>query len=278
MPDIGPFHPQLVHFVIGVGLTGVALRLVSLTGRATWTKPAGAALLILAGLTSVVTVMSGHDAHGPVERIPGVREAVEEHEEAGELTRNLFLLVAGLEVAALALRTRPKLERGLLFLSALAGLGAAGAAFVAGDRGGDLVYSYAGGVGLRSGNPEDLHRLLVAGLYNESQSARASGRRDEAQRLTEELVRQVPDDPAVALLYIESTLKDRQDPKGALAALATLQVPADNPRFAIQKGMLESEALNASGQRDSAKAVLLDLQKRFPRAQRFIADALNKLQ
>jgi uncharacterized membrane protein len=278
MPDIGPFHPQLVHFVLGVGLTGVALRLVSLTGKAPWTKPAGAALLILTGLTSVVTVISGENAHGPVERMPGVREAVGEHEEAGELTRNLFLLVAALEVAALALRSRLRVERGLLIVSALAGAGASAAAFVAGQRGGELVYAYAGGVGLRSGNPEDLHRLLVAGLYHESRAAREAGRREEAQRLTDELVRQVPDDPAVALLHIESTLKDRQDAKGALAALATLQVPADNPRFAIQKGMLESEALAASGQRDSARAVLLDLQKRFPRAQRFIADALTKLQ
>ena len=222
--------------------------------------------------------MSGHDTHGPVERIPGVREAVDEHEEAGEWARNLLLLVAGLEVAAIALRSHPRLERGLFIASAVVGIGAAAAVFRAGQLGGELVYSYAGGVGLRSGNPEDLHRLLVAGLYNESNAARESGRRDEAQRLTDELVRQVPDDPAVALLYIESTLKDRQDPKAALAALATLQVPADNPRFAIQKGMLESEALAASGQRDSARAVLQDLQKHFPRAQRIIAEALAKLQ
>jgi len=278
MLDIGPFHPQIVHFVVAMGLVGVALRIVSLTGRFAWTRPAATLLLLIAAVASIGAVRSGQDAHGPVERVPGTREAVQEHEELGEKTRNLFLLVAAFEVAALALRKREKVQRGLLITSALAGIAASGFLYEAAEHGGSLVYSYAGGVGLRTGDPQDVRRLLVAGLYHEARVARDSGRTEEAARLTDELVRQDPNDPVVTLLSIESILKDRKDPRAALAALAGLPVPENNPRFAMQKGMLQSQAYEAAGQRDSARAVLEDLVKKFPRAQRFVAEALAKLQ
>jgi len=278
MPDIGPFHPQIVHFVVAMGLVGVALRIVSLTGRFAWTRPAATLLLLIAAVASIGAVRSGQDAHGPVERVPGTREAVQEHEELGEKTRNLFLLVAAFEVAALALRKREKVQRGLLITSALAGIAASGFLYEAAEHGGSLVYSYAGGVGLRTGDPQDVRRLLVAGLYHEARVARDSGRTEEAARLTDELVRQDPNDPVVTLLSIESILKDRKDPRAALAALTGLPVPENNPRFAMQKGMLQSQAYEAAGQRDSARAVLEDLVKKFPRAQRFVAEALAKLQ
>ena len=42
------------------------------------------------------------------------------------------------------------------------------ARFEAAEHGGELLYSYAGGVGTRSGEPADFKRLPVAGLYNAS--------------------------------------------------------------------------------------------------------------
>lgn len=278
MPDIGPFHPQIVHFVVAFGLLGVAFRLISLTGKMAWTRPAASVLLLLTAAAAFAAVQTGHEAHGPVERVPGAREAVEEHEEAGEWVRNLFLAIAAIEIAALALRKREPVAKGLLYLSAIVGLGAAGAVYRAGDLGGKLVYSYAGGIGIRSGDPADVQRLLVAGLYHEAHVAREAGRTEEAQRLTEELARQRPDDPSVGLLSIESIIRDRHDPAAALTALTALQVPDDNPRMGIQKGILQAEALAATGKRDSAKAVLEDLRKRYPRAEQLLTSALAKLQ
>jgi uncharacterized membrane protein len=48
MPDIGPLHPIVVHFAIGLLVAGVALRWLSLTGRVRFAGPA-AALLLLVG-------------------------------------------------------------------------------------------------------------------------------------------------------------------------------------------------------------------------------------
>ena len=84
MPNIATFHPQIVHFVVALLVVGVAMRLVSLTGRLKFTGPAAATLILLGTVAAFAAVQSGTQAHGPVERIPGVRAAVVEHEAAGD--------------------------------------------------------------------------------------------------------------------------------------------------------------------------------------------------
>src|SRR2546426_10323787 len=101
MPNIGAYHPIIVHFAIALLVLGVIFRWVSLTGRAPFTGPAAATVLILGAAAAVLAVHSGTDAHGPVERIPGVRQAVMDHEEAGDWARNVFPVVAALRVVAL---------------------------------------------------------------------------------------------------------------------------------------------------------------------------------
>lgn len=264
MPELGPLHPQIIHFVVALGLVGVALRLVSLTGRLAWTRPAGAALLILTALASVVAVQSGHEAHEVVEQIPGVRAQVNLHEDLAEDTRDLFLVVGGLKVLGLLFGRKESIRRWVFVLSGVAGVAACVMLYRAADAGGNLVYSYAGGPGLRTGRPADMERLLVAGLFVEARAARQAGQQDEAARLTDELARQLPGNPDAAFLQAQSRLRDRHDPAGALAVLAGLAVPADSPRIAIRKGLLTVEALRALGLADSAQAVWSALRREFP--------------
>lgn len=264
MINWAPLHPQVVHFVVALGCVGLLLRLISVAGKAQWTRPAGAALLILAAVSSVVAVKSGTAAHGPVERIPGAREAVERHEDAGKTTRNFLLVVGALEILGLMFTSRETARRWVLAASALTGIVACYHLYEAADEGGKLVYNFAGGPGLRSGDPADVRHLLVAGLYSRAQSARDSGQNAEAARLTDELVRQMPGDPGVALLAVRSLLADRKDPVAALSALDSLKVPVANPRFDIQVGVLRSEALAAAGNTDSARAALTGLGSEFP--------------
>ncbi len=83
MPDIGTFHPIIVHFVVALLFVGVAMRVVSLTGKLSFTKSAATVLILLGTVATILAARSGDDAHGPAERIPGARDAVHEHEEAG---------------------------------------------------------------------------------------------------------------------------------------------------------------------------------------------------
>jgi uncharacterized membrane protein len=264
MPDIAAFHPQIVHFVIALFYVGLVLRLVSLTKLFAWTRPAGAALLIVAALAAASAVRSGDQAHGPAERIPGAREAVERHEHDGERARNMLIVIAVLEIAALAFYRKEQIQRGLYAGSAVLGLIGGWMLFETAEHGGQIVYEHAGGVGTRGGDSAHVRQLLVAGLYHQAQADRQAGRAADAARLFDELVARMPGDLSVALMGIESQLKDRGEVEGAMAALAALTVPDDDARLVTRKGLLLSEALVAAGQPDAARTVLDGLAQRFP--------------
>jgi uncharacterized membrane protein len=261
MPDIGYFHPQLVHFAVVLAAIGVAFRVVSLTGRARWTHPAAIVVLLAAALATVLTAKSGDDAHSLPERIPGARQAVVDHETWGERTRNIFLVVAGLELIGLALAQR-KAAGAVRVVSALVGAGGLFALYEAAEHGGEVVYSYAGGIGTRSGDSADVTRLLIAGLYHQAAADRRAGRNADAARLVEELARRRPGDPVVALMAIESRLDDRQA-AAALAELHALPV-GDSQRLQIQHKVLLARAYAALAFHDSALAVLGQLRTMAP--------------
>lgn len=259
MPNIAQFHPQVVHFVVGLLLVGVALRIVSLTGRLKFSGPAAATLLILGTLAAVVAVKSGTDAHGPVERIPGTRDLVVEHEEYGESTRNVFLVVAVLELVALGIarrETRAKYARYAHVASALVGVFGAVPLYEAAEHGGQLVYSYAGGPGLRTGDPQDVQRLLLAGLYNQSRIDRRDGRSADAAELVNAMARRFPMDTTVRFLHVESLLLDRKDYRAALTVLDSIQVGPNDARLRTRHASLKADVYVAMGMKDSARAVL----------------------
>ena len=274
MPDIGALHPQVVHFVVALGLVGILLRLISLISRASWLGPAAAVLIILAAGSSVVAAKSGLDAHEAAERIPGARLAVQTHEDWGKRTRNVLLVVAGLELLALGFASR-QAGRPLRFVAAAGGLVAGFCIFKVADLGGDIVYEYAGGVGTRSGEAEDIDHLLVAGLFYAARMERDSGHAEAAARLVDELARRGPTDTTIRFLAIESKLLDRKDPGGALADLAQFPIAPDN-RYAARYGLLTAQALVASGKLDSARVILTALAQKYPRNQAVKA-ALEKL-
>lgn len=265
-PDIGVFHPQIVHFVIALLMVGVVFRLISLTGKAPFTGAAALTLILIGTGASVLAVESGDDAHGPAERVPGARDAVVEHEEWGERTRNLFLAVAMLELLALGLSGRRR--SAVLVASGVVGLGGMFVLYETAEHGGELVYEYAGGVGVRSGDPNDLSKLLLAGLYHNAVLDRSEGRSADAARLTEEMSRPFPDDPAIELLAIESLILDRENGEAALEALARFTAPEGDGRLRLQAGLLTADALQLTGLTDSARTTLEVLLEDFPSNQR----------
>lgn len=276
MENFGAYHPHIVHFVVALGLVGVALRLVSLTGKLRWTRPSGTLLLVLAAISSYAAVKSGHEAHDKVERIPGVAPQVRAHEDLGEETRTLFIAVALIDLVGLALSGRERAQRIVFAISGAAGIFASVVLVKTADKGGNLVYSYIGGPGLRTGKPEDVQRLLVAGLYEGAQAARRAGHLDEAARLTDDLVATDPANPDFRVLAVESAIRDRHDPRGALAMLDSIPVPQDDARMAIRKASLESEAYRALQLPDSATAVLDALAKQYP-DNRFVQGMVQRM-
>src|SRR5207248_3083390 len=176
--------------------------------------------------------------------------------EWGERTRNIFLVVAALEIAALVPAVS-RWRKGVLAASALAGLGGAVSLYQAADLGGDLVYAYAGGVGIRSGDPADVGRLLVAGLYHQAMLERKAGKPAEAAQLIGQLAQRYPDDTTVRLLAVESLIVDQHDGKAALAALKWFPAAPDTRFLRFRVGLLRADALAAAGMADWAKGTAI---------------------
>jgi len=270
------FHPQLVHFAIALLVVGVILRLISLAGRPAFVAPAAFTLLLVGTVAATLAVQSGVAAHGPVERVPGSRDAVVEHEEWGIRTRNVFFAVIAIEAVAFLLWRSPR-RRMALIASGVVGLAGLFCLYEAGEHGGELVYGYAGGVGIRSGNTKDVERLLLAGYYHQALAERSAGRADQAATLFSAAAARFPTDPEVRMLEAESMLRDRDNPQGALDALAKIDLPPGNRFMAFQRATLQADAHEALGQKDAAASALESVVKTFPnpRLQQRI-DALRK--
>ncbi len=141
------------------------------------------------------------------------------------------------------------------------------------EHGGTLVYSYAGGPGLRTGDEKDTERLLLAGYYNQAMADRKAGRSDSAAQLIKDAATRYNSDPEVRLLAAESLLLDQKNPQGAIDALAALEPP---PQLRIRKGMLQADAFEALGQKDAAIAVLQALVSQTPNAR--VQQRIDRLQ
>jgi uncharacterized membrane protein len=265
MPSLAALHPQVVHFVIALVFAGVLFRWLSLGVRWTWLSPAAMALIALATVASFVAVQSGNDAHGPVEAVPGARQAVVDHEAWGDWARNAILILLAAEVVAVAFVSRAATwARAAQFVAAIVGLLAVGAVYRAGDLGGRLVYGYGGGVGIRSGDPADVNRTLIAAAHHQANVDRQAGRAADAAALIETVADRFPDHLELQLARAEAILSDRNDAAAALARLDMLKVPTEDTRLRIRAGLLRAAALEAAGDASAARQVLETLRSEFP--------------
>jgi uncharacterized membrane protein len=267
MSDVGFYHPLVVHFAIALALVGILFRWASFTGAAPFTGSAATALLLLGTGAAVIAVRSGSDASIDVEAIPGAAALVGEHGEWGLWSRNILLSISALEVFAVIFKYRGW-ARPARVASAALGLAALVCVVETGKRGGEIVYAHAGGVGIRSGDPADVERLLLAGLYQEAQLDERAGRNDEAAAMIDMAARRFPSEPAVQVLAAQSLLEHRHDPAAALALLHTVTVATDDRPLRFRREWLTADALEALGQADMARATLLQLRTEFPQSAR----------
>ncbi len=226
------YHPIVVHFPIVLTFVGVGARILWIFLRREWLSHAATALIVGAALGAMAAVKTGDEAHGPVERVPGTRDLVIEHEDWGKRSRNVLIGIALLVLGALALSGAR--QRAVRYLSAAGGLVAMFFMHETAEHGGELVYSYAGGVGIRTTDSTDVERLLLAGLYHQSALDRKEGRASDA-------------------------------------ALDSLQAPKSSRTLYLNAAMLRADALAAVGQRDSARAVLTAVAPDYPTSTRLKA-------
>jgi uncharacterized membrane protein len=265
MPSIAALHPHIVHFVIGLLVAGVLFRLVSLTGRLPFTSAAATTLILLGTLASVLAVASGDQAHGPVERVPGAYAAVEDHSTWGVRTRNLFVFVSLVDLAALGLAAlKNQYARAATIAAGVVGVAGLVVLYQAADHGGDLVYSYAGGVGIRTDDPADVNQLLIAGTFHQANRDRQDGNAASSNDIVDATAKRFPEHIELQLFAAEWQLDVRSDPGEALRRLDALPLASAEPRIRVRGGLLRANALAAQGNLEGARAVLQTLQTENP--------------
>jgi uncharacterized membrane protein len=257
------YHPQIVHFAIALLAIGVLFRAVSLIPHPSLSGPSALVLILLGTGAAALAVTSGDAAHGPVEAIPGARLLVESHEDWGRRTLTIFMAVLAVEAVGLMLFKSPK-RRHAYLASTIVGLIGLGSVYQTASYGGRIVYSHAGGVGIRGGDPADVERLLLAGLYQQAQVDRQAGRRAAAAALLAQAAERFPGNAEVQLVAAQSLLVDRQDATAALAALKEIAIPREDRDLRVRHTLLTADALEAAEQQDGAVAVLQGLLTDFP--------------
>lgn len=258
MPDVGAYHPIVVHFAIALLMVGVLFRWIALAGRVAFADAAATPLVVLATVAALVAAWSGEEASVAAEGVPGAAAAVHAHETWGARTRDVAIVLAIVEVVAAASGGRR-----VRAASALVGTVAVACVAQTGRLGGELVYGHAAGVGVRSGDPADVARLLVAGLSAQADVDDRAGRRDDAAALLELAAKRFPDDGAVQLRAAQALLEDRKDPADALALLQR-PAAAEEPRQRLRRGWLTADALEALGRGEEARTVVERLRTEFP--------------
>jgi len=262
---MGSYHPQVVHFAVALVFVGVGFRLLSLLRRFALPNFAAATLILLGTVACFAAVQTGTAAHGPVERIPGARPAVMAHEAWGERARNIFAIVSAVEIVILGLTwAQHAAAFPASILSAVIGLAGLGAVYETAAHGGELTYSYAGGVGTRSGNPEDVNRVFLAGLYQQALQDRQSGRVDDAMALIELAARRLTSNLDLQLMTAEWLTDVKRDPAAAIQRIDSLQIPSTDTRARVRAGLARAAALAAQGNKEGARAVVQTLQGEFP--------------
>ena len=100
---LAALHPQVVHFTIVLVIVGVAFRLVSLLGRPAFASPAATTLLLLAALSSVLSIQSGTAAHGRSSACPA-RACRHGARGVGRAHAERLLVLGVIELLGLAMR------------------------------------------------------------------------------------------------------------------------------------------------------------------------------
>jgi predicted Zn-dependent protease len=157
-----------------------------------------------------------------------------------------------------------RFARGAAFVAAAVGVVGLGVLYEAAEHGGELVYGYAGGVGIRTGDPADVNRLLIAGTYHQATQDRQAGRGDASTALVEATARRFPDNLELQLFSVDWQTEVKKDPAGAVQRLDALPIAAAEPRLRVRAGMLRANALAAQGNVAAAKAVLQTLKAENP--------------
>lgn len=172
MEWLGQYHPFIAHFAIGLLPAGVIIFAIYYWSKHEWFLYTALTLFIFATVAAFVSIKSGDIAHELVERIPGVREAIHDHEDWADIVRWSNILLTVVAFIYIRYKDREWLRYNQDFahwLVVIIGVWATLAVIQTGRKGGDLVYDYMVAGGARGNSIQSVERQANAYYYNKLQ-------------------------------------------------------------------------------------------------------------
>ncbi len=146
--DTSLLHPMLVHFPIALLIVGFLSDLAGLIAKRPFFTRSGMYLSLLGALGVIAAYVSGTIAGDGLSEAGALKQALERHEGAAELTLWITLLAAVTRAVVVLMK-----ERGarLLWIALVLAAAAVGSVARTGYYGGELVFKHAAGVRLSLG-------------------------------------------------------------------------------------------------------------------------------
>ncbi|MEW5842323.1 MAG: DUF2231 domain-containing protein [Bacteroidota bacterium] len=148
MIDTTHLHPMIVHFPIALIIVGFLAELLSFFIKKEFFSTAAFYLLILGTLGVVAAYFTGQYAGDGITEVGALKQALETHEDAAELTLWLMVAAAGARIAMVLLKKYHGAFKILAFVLFFVGVVSVART---GFYGGELVYKHAAGVKINLG-------------------------------------------------------------------------------------------------------------------------------
>lgn len=146
--DTSHLHPMIVHFPIALLLTGLLFDIIGLFTKRNFFHRAGFYLLVLGAIGVIAAFLTGNFAGSGITEQGALKQALETHENAAELTLWLVSITAVFRIVIEIFKKYKGIFKALALVLFLA---SALAIARTGYYGGELVYKHAAGVQLNLG-------------------------------------------------------------------------------------------------------------------------------
>lgn len=261
-------HPFLAHFSVALLPAGILVPIIYRFAHQEWLLKASFSLFVLSSVALLLSYFSGGAVEELVEKIPGVKGAIEEHEQWGTIAKwSVFSLTV---LTFLYMQFKDSLLRfnqdASYYVVLVVGLWASVAVILTGRLGGDLVYDYAVAGAVRKPSAESIQRQMNAYFYTKLEYLKEKNDIPAIYSLFREIEVQLPDNTDFRIMQAEFLFQQLNNPTEALNIIKQVKELLKDPQSRQYHDALVAEykAYVALADQDGQTAVKKRLAELFP--------------
>jgi len=269
MEWLGQYHPFIAHFTIGLLPAGVLIFIIYFWSKHEWFLYTAATLFTLSTLASIISWYTGDIAHELVERIPGVREAIHNHEYWANIVMRSNIVLSALTLVYIKFKDKEILrynQDAAHWLVATVGIWCVIAVILTGKNGGNLVFDYMVAGGARGNTAESINRQANAYYYNQLDYLKSTNEYSKMISVYREIETNFPENVDFKIMYAEFLFQQLNQGQEAITKLNEAMSLIKDPTSRVYERALivKHRAYTSLNDKAGQDAVLADLTKNFP--------------